>query len=64
LFPDLTQVPTGGSVGFGPFFSLDGVHPSSAAQRLFADSVAAITNRTYGTSLPVPVCGAVTCPAP
>jgi lysophospholipase L1-like esterase len=63
-FPDLTQVPTGGSVGFGPLFSLDGVHPSSVAQRVFADSIAAITNRTYGTSLPVPVCGAVTCPAP
>jgi lysophospholipase L1-like esterase len=63
-FPDLTQVPTGGSVGFGPLFSLDGVHPSTLAQRAFADSLAAITNRTYGTSLPVPVCGAVTCPAP
>jgi lysophospholipase L1-like esterase len=64
-FPDLTQVPTGGSVGFGPLFSLDGIHPSSVAQRVFADSIAEITNRTYGTTLPVPVCSAtVACPAP
>lgn len=51
------------SVLFGPLFSLDGVHPSSTAHRLVADSVAATINRVYGTSLPVPVCGGVTCPA-
>jgi hypothetical protein len=65
VFPDLThlndQIP---EVLFGPLFSLDGVHPSTIAQRLFADSIAVITNRTYGTSLPVPVCGAITCPVP
>lgn len=64
VFPDLTNVPTGGSVGFGPLFSLDGVHPSTLAQRAFADSLAEITNRKYGTNLPVPVCGSVACPAP
>jgi lysophospholipase L1-like esterase len=61
------------SVLFGPIFSLDGVHPSSFAHRLVADSVAAVINTTYGpngtgvlkTPLPVPVCGgSVTCPAP
>lgn len=59
------------SVTFGPIFSLDGVHPSSLAHRLVADSVASAINQTYGpngtgvlqTPLPVPVCGgAVTCP--
>jgi hypothetical protein len=67
VFPDLSHLadqPIPGSIGFGPLFSLDGVHPSTIAQRLFADSIAAITNRTYGTSLPVPVCGAITCPVP
>lgn len=64
LFPDLTALPTGGSVGFGPLFSLDGVHPNGAGQRLLADSIASVINQTYGTSLPVPVCGTVTCPAP
>jgi hypothetical protein len=59
------------SILFGPIFSLDGVHPSSFAHLLVADSVASSINRTYGpagtgvlkTLLPVPVCGAaVTCP--
>ncbi|HWA15251.1 MAG TPA: SGNH/GDSL hydrolase family protein [Gemmatimonadales bacterium] len=65
-FPDvagaLVQPPT--SVLFGPIFSLDGVHPSSTAHRLIADSVASAINAHYGTSLPVPVCGTVSCPAP
>ncbi len=53
-----------GSVTFGPLFTLDGVHPSSLAHQLVADSVASAINQTYGTTLPVPVCGTVTCPAP
>lgn len=63
-FPDIAPALLGQSVGFGPMFSLDGFHPSSAAHRLVADSVASAINTTYGTSLPVPVCGTVTCPAP
>ncbi len=71
-FPDLSAAFAGGSVGFGPLFSLDGVHPSSAAHRVVADSVAATINNFYGpagtgalaTPLPVPICGAVTCPSP
>jgi lysophospholipase L1-like esterase len=51
-------------VTFGPIFSLDGVHPSSTAHRLVADSVASAINAHYGTNLPVPVCGTVACPAP
>jgi hypothetical protein len=61
------------SILFGPIFSLDGVHPSSAAHRVAADSLAHAINRTYGPNgtkilkdtLPVPVCGAaVVCPSP
>ena len=52
------------SILFGPLFSLDGVHPSSLAHQIVADSLASAINQTYGTSLPVPVCGTVTCPAP
>jgi hypothetical protein len=37
---------------------------SSVAHRLMADSVASIINQHYGTNLPVPVCGTVSCPAP
>jgi hypothetical protein len=61
-FPDLSQALTGGNVGFGPLFSLDGVHPSTAAHRLVADSLAAIINRTYSTALPIPICGTILCP--
>lgn len=63
-FPDLSQALTGGSVRFGPLFSLDGVHPSALGHRLLADSAASRINAKYGTTLPVPVCGTVTCPAP
>lgn len=45
-------------------FTLDGVHPSALAHQLIADSVASVINATYGTTLPVPVCGTVNCPLP
>jgi lysophospholipase L1-like esterase len=61
-FPDLTQALSGGNVDFGPFFSLDGVHPSTLAHRMVADSLASLINQKYSTTLPVPVCGGVTCP--
>jgi lysophospholipase L1-like esterase len=61
-FPDLSQALAGGNVLFGPLFSLDGVHPSTAAHRVVADSVASAINQKYGTTLPIPVCGTVTCP--
>jgi hypothetical protein len=61
-FPDLSAALSGGNVGFGPFFSLDGVHPSTEAHRIIADSIASVINQRYGTTLPVPVCGAITCP--
>ena len=66
-FPDLRAALAGGNVGFGPLFSLDGVHPSTLAHQLVADSVAAGINRTFNAAagnngIPVPVCGAITCP--
>ncbi|MEO8635373.1 MAG: SGNH/GDSL hydrolase family protein [Gemmatimonadales bacterium] len=71
-FPDLAPALGGGSVGFGPLFSLDGVHPSSLTHQIVADSVASTINSFFGpggtadlvTLLPIPVCGTVSCPAP
>jgi lysophospholipase L1-like esterase len=63
-FPDLLPALGGGNVGFGTYFSLDGFHPSSLAHQAIADGIAAAINTTYGTTLPVPVCGTVSCPAP
>jgi len=55
VFPNLSALGTGGSVTFGNYFSLDGVHPSALAHRLIADSVAANLNAAFGTTIPVPV---------
>lgn len=52
-FPDLSQALSGGSVTFGPIFSLDGFHPSSLAQKLIADSVISAVNQKYATSIPL-----------
>lgn len=37
---------------FGPYISLDGVHPRRSAHVLIANGVVAAINATYGTSLP------------
>lgn len=63
-FPDLLPALAGGNVGFGTFFSLDGFHPSSLAHQAIADGIADAINTHYSTTLPVPICGTVTCPAP
>jgi lysophospholipase L1-like esterase len=39
---------------FGPYFSLDGFHPSKAGQRLIAQAFAAAINSSFGTSITVP----------
>jgi hypothetical protein len=52
LFPDLSAVPTGGSINFGTWFSLDGFHPSSATQAVIADSMVAVVNRYFSTDIP------------
>ncbi|HET7042103.1 MAG TPA: hypothetical protein VFI13_08780, partial [Gemmatimonadales bacterium] len=54
-FPDLSTVGTGGSVGFGPYITLDGVHPSATAHKLIADSIASHLNAAFGTTIPIPV---------
>jgi phospholipase/lecithinase/hemolysin len=51
-FPNLPSAATGGNVTFGSFFSLDGVHPSSAAHRVIADSIISAVNATYQTTIP------------
>ena len=51
-FPDLSAVPTGGSIGFGPYFSLDGFHPSSETHRVIADAMIAKVNEFYATHIP------------
>lgn len=63
-FPDLLPALGGGNVGFGTYFSLDGFHPASLAHQAIADGIAGAINTTYGTALPVPICAAVSCPAP
>jgi len=63
-FPNIAGAAVGQPVTFGTMFTLDGVHPSAAAHRIVADSLASAINATYGTSLPIPVCGTVNCPAP
>ena len=77
VFPDVSGafLTPRQSIGFGPIFSLDGIHPSTFAHRVLADSIAAAINRTYGPNgtkelkdtLPVPVCaqngGPIVCPA-
>ena len=51
-FPDISTLVTGGPISFGPYFSLDGVHPSTLAHEAIADSVIAAVNRTYDTNIP------------
>jgi len=50
--PDLLPALAGGSVGFGPYFSLDGVHPSTLAHQVVADSLVSTVNRFFGTKIP------------
>lgn len=51
-FPQLPTGPSQPNVLFGTFFSLDGVHPSAAFHRVFADSIISAINRTYATTIP------------
>ena len=51
-FPNLPSAASGGNVTFGSYFSLDGVHPSSLAHRVIADSLISAVNRTYATTIP------------
>ena len=51
-FPTLPSGPSQPNVLFGSFFTLDGVHPSAALHRIFADSIISAVNRKYGTTIP------------
>ncbi len=54
-FPELIenpQTPWGTDQPFGPLFSLDGVHPSSAAHEAVTDAAIAAINAEYDTSIP------------
>jgi len=57
-FPCLPGGPCGGTTNttpnvlFGTYVSLDGVHPSAAAQRVIADSLISAVNQKYGTAIP------------
>jgi lysophospholipase L1-like esterase len=51
-FPTLPTPPSQPNVLFGSYFTLDGVHPSAAFHRVFADSIISAVNRTYGTTIP------------
>ena len=50
--PDIAPALAGQSVGFGPYFSLDGVHPSTLAHQLVADSLISVVNAKFGTNIP------------
>ena len=58
LIPPFPNIPADAPLSpltFGPLFTLDGVHPSSEAHRLFADSLISVVNQTFGTTIqPVP----------
>jgi hypothetical protein len=40
------------NVDFGPWISLDGVHPSAAAHKLIANYMRGVINTKYGTAIP------------
>jgi hypothetical protein len=50
--PDLAPALAGQPVTFGPYFTLDGVHPSTLAHQLLADSLVSTVNQYFGTSIP------------
>lgn len=50
--PNIAPALAGQSVTFGLYFSLDGVHPSTLAHQLVADSLVSKVNAFFGTSIP------------
>ena len=43
-----------GATPFGPFMSLDGLHPSAAGQTLIAQAAAQALNARYDLGIPIP----------
>ncbi|NIM51138.1 MAG: SGNH/GDSL hydrolase family protein [Gemmatimonadales bacterium] len=54
LFPNAPPSPLSLTEPFGPWLSLDGVHPNAAAHVLIADHVIDAINTTYGTDIDHP----------
>lgn len=54
LFPRTPPDPRAVSEPFGPLFSKDGVHPSTAGHRLIAGAVAGAVGEHYGTEIVLP----------
>jgi lysophospholipase L1-like esterase len=54
LIPPFPLFAAGPTVSFGPLFSLDGVHPTSAGSKAIADGFAVAINTKFGTVLPLP----------
>lgn len=54
LFPHAPPDPRAMTEPFGPYFSRDGVHPSTAAHRLLADGMASAINDRYDTDVTIP----------
>ena len=52
IFPDISTLATGGPISFGPYISLDGLHPSTLSHELIADSLISAVNQTYDTDIP------------
>lgn len=51
-FPVIPPDAPNSPVTFGPYISLDGVHPTRAANTEVADSLVSILNRAFGTNIP------------
>ena len=50
--PNFLPALAGQPVTFGTWFSLDGVHPSTIAHQVIADSLVSTVNAFFGTSIP------------
>jgi len=50
--PNFLPALAGQPVTFGTWFSLDGVHPSTVAHQMIADSLISTVNQFFGTSIP------------
>lgn len=50
-FPNTPPRATSVTIPFGPFFSLDGIHPSAVAHKAVANALIPVINVAYGTSL-------------
>jgi len=50
--PNIAPALVGQSVGFGAYFSLDGIHPSTLAHQVVTDLLISTVNDFFGTNIP------------